>query len=55
MLITSHPAPVTAAIEHYRQALDLNPNVFLEDNNRALLTEARNASALFRRKSRRMK
>ena len=47
MLVTSHPAPVTAAIEHYRQALDLNPNVFLEDNNRALLTEARNAAARY--------
>jgi isopenicillin-N epimerase len=47
MLVTSHPAPVAAAIERYRQALDLNPNVFLEDNNRVLLTEARNAAARY--------
>jgi isopenicillin-N epimerase len=47
MLVTSHPAPVAAAIERYRQALDLNPNVFLEDNNRVLLNEARNAAARY--------
>jgi isopenicillin-N epimerase len=43
MLITSHPAPVAEAIERYRKALDLNPNVFLEENNRVLLNEARNS------------
>ena len=47
MLVTSHPAPVAEAIERYRQALDLNPNVFLEENNRVLLSEARNAAALY--------
>ena len=41
MLITSHPAPVAEAIDRYRKALDLYPNVFLEENNRMLLTEAR--------------
>jgi len=47
MLITSHPAPVSEAIQRYRRALDNNPNVFLQDNNRTLLGEARNAAARY--------
>jgi selenocysteine lyase/cysteine desulfurase len=47
MLITSHPAPVAEAIQRHRQALDNNPNVFLQDNNRTLLSEARNAAARY--------
>jgi selenocysteine lyase/cysteine desulfurase len=47
MLITSHPAPVAEAIERYRHALDNNPNVFLQDNNRTLLSEAREAAARY--------
>jgi isopenicillin-N epimerase len=47
MLITSHPAPVAEAIQRYRNALDENPNIFLQDNNRILLSETRNAAARY--------
>jgi selenocysteine lyase/cysteine desulfurase len=45
MFITAHPTPVAEAIERYRRSLDLNPNVFLQDNNRRLLSRALDAAA----------
>jgi len=47
MFITSHPAPVAAAIECYRQQLDANPNVYLQDNNRKLIERALTEAALY--------
>jgi selenocysteine lyase/cysteine desulfurase len=47
MFITAHPAPVAEAVERYRRSLDLNPNVFLQDNNRRLLSRALDAAAKY--------
>lgn len=44
MLIASHPAPVRAAIETYRQALDADPVRYLNTHNGRLQTAARNAA-----------
>jgi isopenicillin-N epimerase len=47
MLITSHPLPVAEAIQRNRRALDLNPNVFLQDNNRTRLVHSLQAAARY--------
>lgn len=47
MLITSHPAPVSAAIERHRRALDANPVTYLEDNNRSLQNASRQAIGIY--------
>jgi len=47
MLITSHPAPVSAAIERYRRALDADPVVYLENNNDRLTEQARTAAGRY--------
>jgi isopenicillin-N epimerase len=45
LLIASHPDPVREAIERHRQALDENPALYLQDNNRQLEAEVRQAAA----------
>jgi isopenicillin-N epimerase len=45
MLITSHPRPVSEAIERYRRSLDADPVVFLQENNRHLMDATRKAAA----------
>ncbi|MBE9171168.1 aminotransferase class V-fold PLP-dependent enzyme [Pleurocapsales cyanobacterium LEGE 06147] len=45
LLITSHPTPVREAIDQYRQELDDNPAVYLEENNTRLEAETRQAAA----------
>jgi selenocysteine lyase/cysteine desulfurase len=47
MLITSHPSPVAQAIERHRRGLDANPIVYLEENNRRLINETRQAAARY--------
>lgn len=47
MLITSHPAPVSAAIERHRRALDADPVVYLESNNNRLTEQARSAAGQY--------
>lgn len=44
MLLTSHPAPVADAIERYRCELDQNPTHTIQENNRGLQNEARDAA-----------
>jgi isopenicillin-N epimerase len=47
MLITSHPKPVRAAIDRHRAALDANPVIYLEDNNRGLQNRVREAAGAY--------
>lgn len=44
MLIASHPAPVAAAIERHRRALDADPVVYLGSSNDRLTEQARSAA-----------
>jgi isopenicillin-N epimerase len=45
LLITSHPRPVSEAIEAHRRALDAHPTRYLQRNNRRLRAEVRRAAA----------
>ncbi len=45
LLLTSHPAPVQGAIAQYRQALDENPALYVEENNATLEAQARQSAA----------
>jgi len=47
MLIASHPAPVRAAIEEHRRALDADPVEYLEANNARLGRAAREAAGRY--------
>jgi isopenicillin-N epimerase len=47
MLLTSHPKPVSEAIERHRRALDGNPVVDLEENNRSFQDASREAAARY--------
>jgi len=47
MLITSHATPVAHAIQRHREGLDGNPVVYLEQNNRRLLSAALEAAARY--------
>jgi selenocysteine lyase/cysteine desulfurase len=47
MLLNSHPAPVADAIARHRVGLDQNPVLYLEENNRRLQTNAREAAARY--------
>lgn len=45
MLISSHPRPVREAIERHRRALDADPVLYLERNNRRMTEATRRAAA----------
>jgi len=45
LYVASHPQPVREAIERHRRALDANPVLYLNDNNRRLVGESLSAAA----------
>jgi isopenicillin-N epimerase len=45
LYVASHPKPVREAIERHRRALDANPILYLNENNRPLVGESRSAAA----------
>lgn len=47
LYIASHPRPVREAISHHRKALDANPVVYLNENNRRLVGESLAAAARY--------
>ncbi|HVL74949.1 MAG TPA: aminotransferase class V-fold PLP-dependent enzyme [Noviherbaspirillum sp.] len=47
LYVASHPKPVRDAIEYYRRELDTNPVVFLNQQNRRRVNEARDAAARY--------
>jgi isopenicillin-N epimerase len=47
LLLTSHPAPVDAAVTRHRAGLDLNPALYLNEHRRDLEREVRRAAARY--------
>jgi isopenicillin-N epimerase len=45
LLMASHPAPVRDALDHYRRSLDLEPTLYLVDNNPRLRRNTLEAAA----------
>jgi isopenicillin-N epimerase len=47
LYLTSHPDPVRRAVERHRKGLDANPIGYIQENNRRLEGEARQAAAQY--------